>query len=416
MKYKFGITILAILITGVFSFWFSNTNLIQEIATFLTAPHTASVSDSIVPRRLVAINDLEKKFSEVKEGKKTPIRILVVPGHEPNYGGAQFGNVLERDIVALIGQNLSHYLGSDNRFETFVTRGTETWNPEFSEYFNNEWQNIIAWKNDANDMIRHLTANGGWRDVSADGVQHASAPQDVAIRLYGINKWVNENNIDIVVHLHTNDYPRKKQSLPGQYSGLAIYVPEYQYNNSQTSSELGRNILYRLNKFFPVSNYPKESVGIVDDQELIAVGSNNTVDGASVLIEYGYTYEPHFASRELHDVITKEMAYQTYLGILDFLKSEKNVLRKETTLFPFEWTNNELSKKEIFILQAGLGSIGLYPPQGKSVYDCPLTGIIGPCTKESIKNLQEKYNIENSGNVGPKTRDLLNSLFGKNSN
>ena len=79
---------------------------------------------------------------------------------------------------------------------------------------------------------------------------------------------------------------------------------------------------------------------MIEDQELIAIGSNASRDGISVLTEYGYIYEPQFANKETRSVALKEAAYQTYLGIKKFF--DENTLpinNYETTLLPHKWNN-----------------------------------------------------------------------------
>src|SRR6185436_8364106 len=135
-----------------------------------------------------------------------------------------------------------------------------------------------------------LLGNGTVSKVK-DGVIHNSAPPNVALRLFGINKWVNENKVDLAIHVHFNDYPRRNRSIAGEYSGFSIYVPEKQYVNSTTTLAIADSVFNRLDKYNPVSDFPKEDDGIVEEQELIAIGANDTLSAPSMLIEYGYIYE-----------------------------------------------------------------------------------------------------------------------------
>lgn len=57
---------------------------------------------------------------------------------------------------------------------------------------------------------------------------------------------------------------------------------------------------------------------------------------------------------------------------------------------------------EVSELQKKLSSLGLYSG--------PITATFGPLTKASVKKLQAKYKLDQIGNVGPGTRNLLNSL------
>ena len=129
-------------------------------------------------------------------------------------------------------------------------------------------------------------------------VEHNSVANNTSLRLYAINKWANENDVEIVFHIHFNDYPGRNLDQPGKYSGFSIYIPEYQLPNHITSSGLAKSLKNQLEKYFAKSDLPIESSILIEDQELIAVGSNASRDGISVLTEYGYIYEPQFAKKE----------------------------------------------------------------------------------------------------------------------
>jgi len=155
-----------------------------------------------------------------------------------------------------------------------------------------------------------------------DSIQHNSASSEVATHLYGINKWSNENDIDLVLHLHINDMPRKNTSVAGPYVGFAIYVPEKQYSNAKASKEIGESLKNRLEDVMGVSTMPKESAGVIESQQLIAMGSYNTSDAASLLIEYGYIYETQYTIEASQRKFAKLVAEQTYQGLRDFLRKK----------------------------------------------------------------------------------------------
>mgnify|MGYP001618653375 FL=1 len=79
--------------------------------------------------------------------------------------------------------------------------------------------------------------------------------------------------------------------------------------------------------------------------------------------------------------------------------------------------------EDIIRLQAALRKEGLYPPESKSLEECPVNGVFKNCTYEAVKKLQEKYAgeilAENgkmgkaSGFAGPKTLAKLNELYGE---
>ena len=74
------------------------------------------------------------------------VRILVVPGHDPNSGGAEFKGVKERDLAVEVGQNLKQFFQNDTRYEVMVARDTSAWSPVFATYFKNNWEEIKEWR------------------------------------------------------------------------------------------------------------------------------------------------------------------------------------------------------------------------------------------------------------------------------
>lgn len=253
--------------------------------------------------------------SESVSAKK--IRILIVPGHEPNDGGATFGDVKERDLTVELGQYLADFLKTDNAYQIFITRDTEAWNPTFADYFKNNWDEIVSWQKDSKEQFKSLLATGV-KKASFSIVPHNVPAPDVGLRIYGITKWANENNIDVAIHIHFNDYHRHSAKIAGKYSGFAIYVPGKEYSNSTMSRAIAEPIFNRISENVPVSNLKIEKAGIINDSKLIALGENDTAKIPSLLIEYGYIYEPQFTNPELRGLFLKNLAYQTYLGLEDY--------------------------------------------------------------------------------------------------
>jgi N-acetylmuramoyl-L-alanine amidase len=346
------------------------------------------------------------------------VRILVVPGHEPDYGGAEYRDLKERDMAVELAQDLKGFLDGNAHFQTFITRDSQGWTSLFNDYFKADWQDIIAWqKASALDMAHRISTGATSKPVRI--VYHNRVPDDVAYRLYGINKWADENDIDITIHIHFNDDPTRPADGPGSHSGFAIYIPEHQYANSTTSKVVAQAIFKRLAKYNPVSDLNGEANGIVEEPDLIAVGAHDTSNGATMLIEYAYIYEPQFAEAGTRDLALKDLAYQTYLGLEDFFddhSSSSIVESYDSLALPHDWTQS-LSKKntqngDVFALQTALLLDGLYPPSNKNLTDCPRTGKLGPCTLQAVTDFQKKYDIPDEKNVvGPKTLQVLNSLF-----
>lgn len=266
----------------------------------------------------ISINDLKDKYRDTEQtGKK--IKILLVPGHESNFGGTEFGKLKERDMNVDLAVELKDNLESNKRFEVILTRDKDRWNPELEKYFDDNWEAIKDFTNFKKEEMNRLVAVGEVKKVSS-GIQHSTAPRDVAYRLFGINRWSRDIGADVLIHIHFNDYPRARTDFPGKYKGFAIYIPEKQYSNSIATKEIAVNVFKRLEEFFVVSDLPEEDRGIVESQDLIAVGQGNSLDAISLLIEYGYIYRPQFARQDLRERAIDKMARQTYLGLEDSFK------------------------------------------------------------------------------------------------
>ena len=365
----------------------------------------------------VSTNDLKIDYSSPTSTAQEKVHILIVPGHEPGYGGAEFGAIKERNLVTEIGADLKKFLETNKRYQVSITRDSAAWNPVFADYFKNEWNNIIAWENTAKQTASRLAALGA---PVIPIIDHVAVPDDVALRLYGINKWANENSIDLMVHLHLNDYPGHSKYKTGIYSGLVIYTPAVQYANSSTTKEITNAVFKRLSLYNPVSNLSFETDGIIDDPELIAVGANNTANAASMLIEYNYIYEPQFVNPKVRALALKDLAYQTYLGLQDYF-NKSGVVTVASSYDPvplYDWqkrvTGVSSNPKDIYALQTALIMDNDYPPLEKDKNSCPHSGTIGVCTRLAIQDFQKKNGITNESVFGRKTFSLLNAIYSGN--
>lgn len=265
----------------------------------------------------ITVESLREKFDTAEVIEK--VRVLLIPGHESDFGGSEYGSLKERDLVVDLSEQIAELLEEDGAFEVFLTRDKENWNPELENYFQAEWQEIIDFTRAKKVEMQDLIEEGELQRVSST-VKHNRAPDNVALRLYGINKWSSENNIDLLIHVHLNDHPRPRQNAPGWYRGFAIYVPEKQYSNAIPSLDIAESVREKLEESFAVSNFPAESMGIVESPHLIAVGSANTLDAASILVEYGYIYRPSFTDPNLREETFAEMAQLTYEGLRNFFQ------------------------------------------------------------------------------------------------
>jgi len=259
------------------------------------------------------------------------IKILVVPGHDNEYPGAEVGSIREADINLKISAYLKSFLEQENAFEVYITReaefiktdienlGREENNQDkngYTDYFQKYLDENISEVLNYKEIYKEETAKK-FKKVSSSSVkkvEHNPAPGEMAYRLYAINKFIEDNQIDIVIHIHLNDYAGRT-GLEGQYKGFSIYVPDNTLRNGKESQTLSKYISKTIDDNFKYSNNPVEKKKIILGHELIANGSNNTIQAASVLIEYGYIYEDKFQDEET----LKKAAQQTYLGIKDYL-------------------------------------------------------------------------------------------------
>lgn len=377
-----------------------------------------SMPASVFFTQSVNATDLRATFDTASSTKKK-LNVLIVPGHEPYFGGAEYRDIKERDMNADLALALAQYLVEDGHFEVAMTRGKEGWNPHLQDYFTAHAEEIKTFVYSQKGEMARLVEEGKIIRVS-DAVPHNDVPSDVAMRLYGINKWANDSNVDIVIHVHFNDSSPRKANQPGEHNGFAIYTPERQYSNSQATGEIAPHIFKRLSRMFPVSSLPVEDKGVVEEQDLIAIGSYNSVDGASMLIEYGYIYEPQFKIPSVRELVVKELAFQTYLGLADFFGETSLIVGPyQSTLLPYEGRDvvqkTNSANTEILAFQAALIDKGFYPPQYFTKNDCPLSGIFGQCTRTALAVFQREFDINGEqGVVGAKTRAKLRALFQPN--
>ncbi len=348
------------------------------------------------------------------------INILIVPGHDNEYWGTEFRDVKEADMTLPLGLSLYSMLAGDPHFNVTITRNYGDYTPTFVHYFYDaatspSIQDFISSTHHTMD-----TALSTGALLKVDGVPHNNVNSDIALRLYGINKWINENNISLVLHIHFNDNPERPENNPGPYRGFVVYIPEKQYDNATVSRSWGGALYNELKKYYPQSILPTESAGLVEDQDLIAIGPGNSLKAGSALVEYGYIYEPQFLDSDIRSDVIDDLAFQSYLGIHSFFGDEKKYTGKYgTALLPHTWTapikKDAMFDENVLALQAGLRNVGLYPAKDMNAFDCRMTGNFDPCTKMSLTEFQIKYKstipVSERGTVGPKTRAKLNALF-----
>lgn len=246
----------------------------------------------------------------------TPIKILLVPGHDNEVWGAQYGNIKEADMNLNLATRIYNILKKDKRFEVHITRKIGGYTKEFEDYFTNHREDISAFKENAKAERQTQIKDGEF--IEKESVPHNRASEDTAIKLYGFNKWANDNKIDAVIHIHFNDYPRANKWTKGKYKGFAIYMPEEQMVNSKESANLAKKIFTQLHKKYVTSTYLEELGGLIPDQSLIALGSNGSLLSSvrSILIEYGYIYR--FPTKKNRFDAYSSMASLTATGIKNY--------------------------------------------------------------------------------------------------
>ncbi|MBI3458792.1 N-acetylmuramoyl-L-alanine amidase [Candidatus Azambacteria bacterium] len=256
------------------------------------------------------------KESSVDKEERPKIRILIVPGHDKENYGSQFKKIKEANLTLALANRLLKLLKNNNRFETWITRDKLGYKTEFKNYFSENKQAI-------KDFISTLKSNYQESIISkkivlVKKVPHANAKPVVVSTLFGINKWIDENKIDLVLHIHFNDYPRKKTVRAGKYTGFTVYYPEKQLINHEISAKIANHLFKDLKKKFKPSNYKKENGGLVEDQVLIAMGTKQSLNSqtATILIEYGYIYEPKFQKEKTLD----QLALITYQSLINYFK------------------------------------------------------------------------------------------------
>ncbi|PCI29748.1 hypothetical protein COB55_01585 [Candidatus Wolfebacteria bacterium] len=408
------------------------THVVFLVATFVLFSGAASALKAFAGTDLWALvgsvfpETITPEMLKDKYEKQT-IRVVVVPGHDNQYVGTVFKGRTEAEHTRKIARHLMKYLENDERFTAIVVRDTDTgkYTDTFSNYFTQKENEIKSFMKERRSHVKVLKNEGIIK--STEIIDHNYATSNTAIRLYGVNKWSNENSIDLILHMHFNDYPRRTRSNEGKYSGFALYVPDSQYSNGRASRDVAEVMQKELAQFLPESDLPKEKGGIIEAQELIALGSNASQRSAALLIEYGYIYEAQFVNADTREIMFEELALQTYNALKNYFDKEYNQTSyvTDTTLLPYTFKvtlkKGMQGSRDVLSLQAALHAEGLYPPDGKSLNDCPINGNFGPCVAAAVSMFQEKYketiltplNINKaSGIVGGRTRAQLNILYG----
>lgn len=398
---------------------FLSVAVIASIAFMSCVPHLEAATKRTTSfEETVRVDDLSERYAEAAAGG-AKVRILIMPGHEPGYGGAQFQGFYEREFAVDIAERLAKELRTDPNLDVLVARGDQGWNDDFERYFDTQERKIRKFVDEHKKAMEKLERRGRLEE-NEDQAAHNTAPDDVALRLYGVTKWANENDVDLVLHVHLNDDTAHVADTRGVESGAAIYVPDSIYGNAKASRAIAEPVFERLQATNATSTSGLEQQGILEDRELIAIGAYNTAEVPSLLIEYGYIYEPRITGDGARDDVFADYAYQTALGVKDFFGSPGRP-QFGTKALPYRFMTDILATSTasttpdahgIYALQAALRHLGFYPGTEASLATCPVSGIANVCTEASVKAFQKSKGLEQTGTLGPATRTALNAAFG----
>src|SRR3989338_7883579 len=368
-----------------------------------------AMSASVDIAYAVSPADLQKKYAD------RTLQILIVPGHDDEtMGGARFAGFKEADFNLQLAKRLAEFFKSDPHFKTSITRDDAGYLPEFRHYFENKGDEIATFRNGARDALQDRIDQGAFTQKVI--VDHSYAPEEDALKLYGINKWIIDHDIDLAIHIHFNDYPGRPWNQKSIYSGVSLYIPERQFPNYDTSRAIAQSVFTELTRSTHPSTNPVEKDGIIEDQELIGVGQYASLGTPSLLVEYGYLSEsPFTANARIRQPLLKELAYQTYRGIKLYFDPNADLFLARSSFLPRRWDTvpafGAKENAEVLALQIALSHENLYPAAGFNPHDCLLTGNFGPCTKTAVKAFQKKYLLPQTGTVGRMTLATLNEIY-----
>jgi N-acetylmuramoyl-L-alanine amidase len=301
------------------------------------------------------------------------VNILIVPGHDDEHWGAEFNGIKEVELNRALAQKLYTYLSKEEGINPVLVSDESGYNTIFETYFRREKNKIEKFIKDSKKSFSKKIDEEDFSKIEKNF--HNTAPSEVAHRLYGINRWVNSQNFDLVIHIHFNDYPGRKWNKEGKHDGFSIYTPGTLFDNHDLSRTLADSVYEELKKIRPVSSLEEESDGVIEDHELIALGSNESLQAGSILIEYGYIYEPIFTNEITRETSLDYFAYATYAGVKKLLQEQPQP--KEAPVVAIS-KNKKTTNNLIWQFEKTIE--GAYPPKDKTLRDCPISGYFGECS------------------------------------
>lgn len=351
----------------------------------------------------LTIAEINKKY------RNKQVKVLIVPGHDSINGGTSYKGIPEAEYTAKIGQYLYDYLENDPNIDAILVRNKNGYTKEFADYFSSEEGEI---RNFTNRTIGYFNSLRSLNQVEKPPppMAHVRANARTTKILYGVNKWANDHGVDIVLHLHLNDYPRKSGEI--RYEGYSLYIPDSSLPNHAPSKAIARALSDTFARFWTKSTLYLEKDTIIEDPDLIALGSYGSLRAASILLEYGYIYESRFQN----ELLLKEAAFRTYQGLVSYFGDNGKITDEFAWLFPYEWKKplsyGVLRSSDVVALQTALLKLGFYPSGGATFRECPVSGNFKDCTRDALTLFQAKHGIvDENGILGYKTRQTLNAIF-----
>ncbi len=242
----------------------------------------------------VASNDLRdpvsstgcNPFSYVSSYDKKTKRILLVPGHDDEYGGCRGKAGQEENINLAIAEDIKFFLDRDSDFVAEITRSTSGYTKPLRDFLDSNRKEL---RERALDILR---------EESSELVERYT-------RNFGLAEYSNRKKPDLTIHVHVNNDPTD--------STLQGFVTFWsQYNNSYyRSRKFAAQIRNKLASEFPMSTSPAERHGISARPYVVLGSPWLRVKPPSVLVEYGYINDTTLAIPQTQ----MDAAFLTYQAV-----------------------------------------------------------------------------------------------------